>query len=147
MIGRYERNEAMPGSAVLIALADALEVFENYLLDQSDLRLEAVEFRKNRIMNRMEEASVEATVLDAVERYLTIEDLVGATSADRTPPAGALFPVRSDLPPATPRRNGSLHRVSSSRLRLPGESTNGGNQTFVALIVRGEKTTISEHLK
>ncbi len=95
MIGRYERDEAMPGSAVLIALADALDVSENYLVDQSDLRLEAVEFRKNRITNRKEEASVEATVLDAVERYLTIEDLVGAPSAVWTPPPGAPFPVRS----------------------------------------------------
>jgi len=95
MIGRYERDEAMPGSATLIALADALDVSENYLVDQSDLRLEAVEFRKNRITNRKEEASVEATVLDAVERYLTIEDLVGAASAAWTPPPGAPFPVRS----------------------------------------------------
>ena len=95
MIGRYERDEAMPGSAILIALADALDVSENYLVDQSELRLEAVEFRKNRITNRKEEASVEATVLDAVERYLTIEDLVGAASAAWTPPPGAPFPVRS----------------------------------------------------
>lgn len=95
MIGRYERDETMPGSATLIALADALDVSETYLVDQSDLRLEAVEFRKNRITNRKEEASVEATVLDAVERYLTIEDLVGAASAAWTPPPGAPFPVRS----------------------------------------------------
>ena len=95
MIGRYERDEAMPGSAVLIALADALDVSENYLVDQSDLRLECVEFRKNRITSAKEEASVEATVLDAVERYLTIEDLVGAASAVWTPPLGAPFPVRS----------------------------------------------------
>ncbi len=95
MIGRYERDEAMPGSAVLIALADALDVSENYLVDQSELRLESVEFRKNRIASRKEEAAVEATVLDAVERYLTIEDLVGAASAAWTPPLGAPFPVRS----------------------------------------------------
>jgi Zn-dependent peptidase ImmA (M78 family) len=94
MIGRYERNEAMPGSTALIALADALEVSENYLVDQSDLRLEAIEFRKNRITNRKEEAAVEATVLDNVERYLTIEDLVGVASAAWTPPLGAPFPVR-----------------------------------------------------
>ena len=95
MIGRYERDEAMPGSAVLIALADALGVSENYLVEQSDLRLEAVEFRKNRITSRKEEAAVEATVLDAVERYLTVEDLIGAPSATWTPPVGAPFPVRS----------------------------------------------------
>jgi Zn-dependent peptidase ImmA (M78 family) len=95
MIGRYERDEAMPGSAVLIALSDALGVSETYLVDPSDLQLESVEFRKNRITNRKEEAAVEATVLDAVERYLTIEDLVGAASAAWTPPLGAPFPVRS----------------------------------------------------
>ena len=93
MIGRYERDEAMPGSAVLIALADALGVAETYLVDQSELQLESIEFRKNRITNRKEEASVEATVLDAVERYLTIEDLVGAASAAWSPPLGA--PLRS----------------------------------------------------
>lgn len=95
MIGRYERDEAMPGSAVLIALADALGVSETYLLEESELQLEAVEFRKNRITNRKEEAAVEATVLDAVERYLTIEDLVGAASAAWSPPLGAPFPVRN----------------------------------------------------
>ena len=57
--------------------------------------MEAIEFRKNRITNRKEEATVEATVLDNVERYLTIEDLVGAASAAWTPPLGAPFPVRS----------------------------------------------------
>ena len=40
MIGRYEHDEAMPGSAVLIALADALAVSETYLLDESELQLE-----------------------------------------------------------------------------------------------------------
>ena len=38
MIGRYERDEAMPGSAVLIALSDALGVSETYLVDPSDLQ-------------------------------------------------------------------------------------------------------------
>ena len=95
MIGRYERDEAMPGSAVLIALADALDVSENYLVDQSDLRLEASSSGKTGSRAAKEEASVEATVLDAVERYLTIEDLVGAASAAWTPPLGAPFPVRS----------------------------------------------------
>src|ERR1039458_6606026 len=62
MVGRYERDEAMPGSAILVALADALDVSENYLVDQSDLRLEAVEFRKNRTTDRKDEASIEGTV-------------------------------------------------------------------------------------
>jgi Zn-dependent peptidase ImmA (M78 family)/DNA-binding XRE family transcriptional regulator len=96
MIGRYERNEALPGSTVLIAIADALAVSENYLLDPTDLRLEGVEFRKNRLTSRKDEAAVEAAVLDAVERYLAIEDVVGAASAAWTAPPGAPFPVQNN---------------------------------------------------
>jgi Zn-dependent peptidase ImmA (M78 family)/transcriptional regulator with XRE-family HTH domain len=95
MIGRYERGEAMPGSTVLLALADALGVSENYLLDPTDLTLENVEFRKRSLTSRKEEAAVEAAVLDAVERYLAIEDLVGAASAIWSPPPGAPFRVRT----------------------------------------------------
>src|SRR5580700_536243 len=95
MIGRYEHDDGLPGSTVLIALADALGVSENYLLDPTDLRLESVEFRKKQLTSRKEEASVEAAVLDAVERYLTIEDIVGATSAVWRPPVGVPFRVRS----------------------------------------------------
>ncbi len=47
-IGKYERNEAtLPGSGVLIALADALRTSVDYLLGDPDLVLEDLEFRKN----------------------------------------------------------------------------------------------------
>ena len=45
-IGKYERNEDMPSSRVLIALAAALHVTEDYLLSEDELALEGVEFRK-----------------------------------------------------------------------------------------------------
>jgi Zn-dependent peptidase ImmA (M78 family) len=95
MIARYERNEGLPSSTVLIALADALAVSEDYLLDQSDLRLEGVEFRKKRFTSRREEAAVEAKVLDAVEPYLAIEEIVGTSSANWSPPSGTPFHVDS----------------------------------------------------
>ena len=95
MIGRYERGEAMTGSTVLLALAGALGVSENYLLDPTDLTLEKVDFRKRSLTSRKEEAAVEAAVLDAVERYLAIEDIVGAASAVWSPPPGVPFRVRS----------------------------------------------------
>jgi len=92
-LSKYERDEMMPSSDVLRAIAQALGVSESYLLGQNDLTLEAVEFRKNRITSRKEEARIEATVLSAVERYLEIEDLVGATSVTWSRPQGAPFPV------------------------------------------------------
>ena len=75
-ISKYERNESMPSSGVLIALADALDVTVDYLVGDGDLVLEAVEFRKKRLASRREEARVEARVLHLLERYLTVEDLL-----------------------------------------------------------------------
>lgn len=93
-LSKYERDEMMPGSDVLTAIARALGVTESYLLGQNDLMLESIEFRKNRITSRKEEASVKASVLGAVERYLEIEDFVGAASVSWTRPQGVPFPVR-----------------------------------------------------
>ena len=45
-ISKYERDESMPSSGVLIALADALDVPVDYLASDSDIRLEAVDFSK-----------------------------------------------------------------------------------------------------
>ena len=92
-LSKYERDEMMPSSDVLRAIARALGVPESYLLGQNDLTLEAVEFRKNRITSRKEEAKIEASVLSAVERYLEIEDLVGAASVAWSRPQGAPFSV------------------------------------------------------
>lgn len=94
-IGKYERDEMMPSSKVLIALAEALQVSERYLMSSSNIELEEVEFRKNRITNRREEASVEASVLSAVERYLQVEDLLAAPSASWSMPPSAPFHVRT----------------------------------------------------
>lgn len=94
-IGKYERDEMMPSSTVLIALADALDVSESYLLSPSSIELEAVEFRKNRLTSKREEASVEATVLSSVERYLQVEDLLAAPSGSWVMPPGSPFRVRT----------------------------------------------------
>ena len=75
-ISKYERNESMPSSGVLIALADALDVTVDYLVGDGDLVLEVVEFRKKRLTSRREEARVEAKVLHLLERYLTVEELL-----------------------------------------------------------------------
>jgi Zn-dependent peptidase ImmA (M78 family) len=92
-LSKYERDEMMPGSAVLAAMARALGVSESYLLGQNDLSLESVEFRKNKITSRKDEASIKASVLSEVERYLEIEDFVGVSSATWSRPQGSPFRV------------------------------------------------------
>jgi len=41
-IGKYERDEMMPSSKTLIALAKALGVSESYLIGQGDIQLDGV---------------------------------------------------------------------------------------------------------
>ena len=63
-LGKYERNESMPGSGVLVALAKALGVSVEYLTSDQEIALEAVEFRKKSIARRREENLVQARVID-----------------------------------------------------------------------------------
>ena len=59
-IGKYERDEDMPSSRVLMALAAALNVTEEYLLVEDELALEGVDFRKKAGTSSREEAELEA---------------------------------------------------------------------------------------
>ena len=48
-IGKYERDEDVPGSGVLIAMSHALGVSLDYLVGDQEMVLEGVEFRKKQI--------------------------------------------------------------------------------------------------
>lgn len=94
-IGKYERDEMLPSSTTLIALSKALGVSEAYLLGQSDLQLEGVEFRKKKITSKKEEAHVSASVIGHVERYLEVEDIIYSASIKWDHPREAPFPVHT----------------------------------------------------
>ncbi len=72
-IGKYERNEDIPSSGVLIALARALGVSLAYLMDTQGINLSGVEFRKKASTSGRDRAQVETEVLEWIERYLQIE--------------------------------------------------------------------------
>ena len=62
-LSKYEQDEMMPGSQVLIAIAKALGVSEDYLLSEQEMSLDGVEFRRKAKMSSKEQAQVEAQVL------------------------------------------------------------------------------------
>lgn len=95
-IGKYERNEDMPSSGVVIALAGALNISVDYLLSDDGLELEGVEFRKKPSTSAREEATIEAHSLHFLERYLAIEELLQLRSVDWEKPRSAPHPI-SDL--------------------------------------------------
>jgi Zn-dependent peptidase ImmA (M78 family)/DNA-binding XRE family transcriptional regulator len=84
-IGKYERDEMMPSSTVLLAMAKALDVAPEYLMSIQDIELAGVDFRKGAATASKEERAVEAMVLDRVERYLAIEALLPGESQSWDP--------------------------------------------------------------
>ncbi len=81
-IGKYERNEMMPASDVLTAMAKVLDVNLEYLLSNQIKELRGVEFRKKSGTTVKERSRVEATVIDRVERYLSVEEILDLESAE-----------------------------------------------------------------
>jgi len=92
-IGKYERNEDVPSSGVLIALSDALGVSLDYLLGDREMVLEGVDFRKKQISSKKEESQIAARALHVIERYLTVEEILGLPSAEWDQPREAPYPV------------------------------------------------------
>ena len=96
-IGKYERNESMPSSGVLMALADALRVSVSYLTGDPGISLRAVDFRTEKVATKREEDRIKAMVLHKLERYLTIEEILNLPSVRWHNPPSAPYPVISDL--------------------------------------------------
>ena len=96
-IGKYERDEAMPGSTTLIALARALDVSVDYLLADDDIVLEDVEFRKKALSARKAEERMKALLLRDVERYLVVEELLDLPSVNWDRPRDGAYPVVTDV--------------------------------------------------
>ena len=94
-IGKYERGEMMPSSTVAIALAEALDVSMSYLLSPSSVSLESVEFRKEAPTKARERATVEAEVLDHVDRYLQIEEILGIASSHSEKPSRTPYRIQA----------------------------------------------------
>ena len=80
-IGKYERGESTPSSGVLLALAKALRVSLDYLLDTQDLSLSGAEFRATANTSARDRAQVEGEVLEWIERYLAVERVLDLDSA------------------------------------------------------------------
>jgi Zn-dependent peptidase ImmA (M78 family) len=82
----------MPGSAVLSSVAKALAVSVGYLLSPDEIVLEDVEFRRSDLSAR-DQARLQSRVIDNLERYLVVEDLLNVSSVQWERPREAPFPV------------------------------------------------------
>ncbi len=89
-IGKYERDEMMPGPTVLRTLARALKVSPEYLLNRREARMSGLSFRRPPFPGSRDLRALEAALLERIERLCELEELVpGAEEAWRAPTGGA----------------------------------------------------------
>ena len=75
-ISKYEAGKMMPSSAVLVGLGKVLDVSLDFLMSSSVGGLDGLEFRKHSGSSARDRAMAEAVLVDHLERYFAIEDIV-----------------------------------------------------------------------
>ena len=76
-IYKYEAGKMLPDSTVLIRLAEVLGVKVDYFFRPFSIAISGIEFRKKARMCEKERKAIQQQVLDHVERYFEIEEILG----------------------------------------------------------------------
>jgi Zn-dependent peptidase ImmA (M78 family) len=92
-IQKYEKDETMPGSSVLRALAQALGVTDRYLLNPGRIDITGIQFREGIEGTERELGATKARVLGAIEKYLDIEELIPGGETEWSNPSGFPYPI------------------------------------------------------
>jgi Zn-dependent peptidase ImmA (M78 family)/DNA-binding XRE family transcriptional regulator len=75
-ISKYEKGLMNPGGDALVALSRVLGVKSDYFFRPQKVSLGELEFRKKSRLGRKEEDRIKYRILDFLERYLEIEDIL-----------------------------------------------------------------------
>lgn len=85
MISKYERAKSMPDSPVLIELSNILGVKVDYFFRPAIVSLQEVKFRKKSKFPQNKIDSVKIQILNKMENYLGIEDILAISSEFENP--------------------------------------------------------------
>lgn len=80
-ISKYENGKMMPDSTILIALSQALEVNVDFFFRPYGVSLHDIEFRKKSKLKASSLNRIREKVLDEIERYLEIENLLDMSNS------------------------------------------------------------------
>ena len=75
-LSKYERDLMMPSSNVLTKLSECLDVTLEFLFNSEIISLEGIDFRTESTTTAKDRAKVEAVVIEHLERYLAVEEIV-----------------------------------------------------------------------
>jgi len=76
-ISKYEQGKIIPGSRVLILLAQVLDVKIEYFFRSASVTLSHPHYRCREALSKQEEDRIHAKVLEWLERYIEIEQIMG----------------------------------------------------------------------
>ena len=100
-ISRYENGVMQPDSSNLIKLAKALNVKVDYFFKKSTVNLQEVAFRKKAKLGVKTIDSIKYRVIDSVERYLELEDILAINNNFTNPVEGFQINIEQDIETAT----------------------------------------------
>jgi Zn-dependent peptidase ImmA (M78 family)/DNA-binding XRE family transcriptional regulator len=86
-ISKYESGKMLPSSGVLVALARALDVSLDFLMSNQVEALSGVEFRRHSGASAADRAHAQSVVIDAIERQLALDAILGLDSEKNELPA------------------------------------------------------------
>ena len=81
-ISKYEAQKMMPSSSVLVSLGKSLGVSLDFLLGGQVNALESLQWRKTSKVSAKDKAMAEAVVVEKLERYLAIEEILDLPHLD-----------------------------------------------------------------
>jgi len=84
-ISKYERGKMSPSSSVLTQLALALEVKIDYFFKPFKNELKSLKFRKRIKLSKKNEDMIKNEVLDKLERYIELEEIVDSKRDFKNP--------------------------------------------------------------
>lgn len=84
-LSRYERGEIMPSPDNLLVLATALQVKPAYFAKPFKITVDSIEYRKKSVLGKKRTRAIEESVLQRVERYIEVEEILGIQSDFHNP--------------------------------------------------------------
>jgi Zn-dependent peptidase ImmA (M78 family)/DNA-binding XRE family transcriptional regulator len=84
-ISKYEKGKINPGSDVLLALANALNVKVDYFFRSSQVTIAGIEFRKRSRLTKKEEDRIKYQTIDFIQKYLEVEEILNVRPEFKNP--------------------------------------------------------------
>lgn len=95
-LSKYEKGEMMPGSEVLMAVAEATSQSYGFFFRPTHSEIAEVKFRKKTKLSKKAEKSIRGKAQDFFERYFEVERILGLESEFKNPLKGKQIATLED---------------------------------------------------